>query len=157
MKSYTAKEADMKTQAKWYMIDATDLVLGRLAAYVASGLRGKLKATYTPNVLTGDKYVIINAEKVALTGNKMEGKVYRWHTGFPGGVKERTVKQILTGAHADRVIKDAVKNMIRKGPLRNQMLENLYVYAGTEHPHSAQQPQMVDVASKNRKNKRSAA
>ncbi len=157
MKSYMAKDAEIKTQSKWYLIDATDLVLGRLATYVASGLRGKLKPTYTPNMLTGDKYVIVNAAKVALTGNKFTDKMYRWHTGFPGGVKERTAKQILTGPHAERVIQDAVRNMLRKGPLRNRMIENLYVYSGPDHPHSAQQPQSLDIASKNRKNKRSAA
>ncbi len=157
MKSFMAKDADNKTQAKWYLIDATDLVLGRLAAYVASGLRGKLKPTFTPNTVTGDKYVIINASKVALTGKKLTDKIYRWHTGFPGGVKQRSAKQILTGAYAERVVSDAIKNMIRKGPLRNQMLDGLFVYAGAEHPHSAQQPQALDIASKNRKNKRSAA
>jgi len=154
MKSYMAKEADFKNTTKWYLIDAKDLVLGRLAAYVASGLRGKLKPTYTPHAVTGDRYVIINAADVALTGNKLNDKTYRWHTGFPGGVKERTAKQVLGGAHAERVIQGAVRTMLRSGPLRNQMLKNLYVYAGSEHPHAAQQSQLIDVAARNRKNKK---
>lgn len=153
MKSYMAKEADFNN-TKWYLIDAKDLVLGRLAAYVASGLRGKLKPTYTPHVVTGDRYVIINAAQVALTGNKLSDKTYRWHTGFPGGVKERTAKQVLSGPHAERVIQGAVRTMLRSGPLRNQMLKNLYVYPGADHPHAAQQPQPIDVAARNRKNKK---
>jgi large subunit ribosomal protein L13 len=154
MKSYMAKEAEIKNAAKWYLIDAQDLVLGRLAAYVASGLRGKLKPTYTPHVVTGDKYIIINADKVALTGNKLEDKTYRWHTGFPGGVKQRTAKQVLGGSNAERVIQGAVRTMLRSGPLRNQILKNLFVYAGSDHPHAAQQPQILDVAARNRKNKK---
>lgn len=154
MKSYMAKQAEIKNTAKWYLIDAQDLVLGRLAAYVASGLRGKLKPTYTPHVVTGDKYIIINADKVALTGNKLEDKTYRWHTGFPGGVKQRTAKQVLGGSNAERVIQGAVRTMLRSGPLRNQILKNLFVYAGSDHPHAAQQPQILDVAARNRKNKK---
>ena len=152
MKSYVAKEADIKNQSKWYVIDASGLVLGRLAAFTASRLRGKHRPIYTPHAVTGDKIIIINASKVELTGNKLAGKLYRWHTGFPGGVKERSANQILTGKHPERAIEGAVKNMLDKGPLRTKMLQNLYVYAGAEHPHQAQNPESLDFGSKNSKN-----
>lgn len=152
-KTFVAKEADMKAAQKWVLINAEGLVLGRLASVVASRLIGKHKPIVTRNQPCGDKIVIINAEKVALTGNKRAGKVYRWHTGYPGGVKERTAGQVLEGKHAERVIKGAVNNMIAKGPLRADLMRNLYIYTGTSHPHGAQNPESLDVGVMNRKNK----
>ncbi len=148
MKSYVPKEGDVKNQSKWYVIDATDVVLGRLASFVASRLRGKHKPIFTPHAVTGDKIIIINAGKIGLTGDKLEGKVYRWHTGFPGGVKERTAKQILTGKHAERVLKGAIRTMLGRGTLRNRILENLYVYADANHPHEAQKPEALEFGAK---------
>lgn len=152
MKSYVAKEADIKNQTKWYVIDAEGLVLGRLASIVANRLRGKHKPIFTPGAVTGDNIVIVNAEKVAVTGNKMKDKKYVWHTGYPGGVKERSVEQVLTGPFAQRAIFGAVRNMIAKGPLRERILRNLHIYSGPNHPHQAQSPESLDVGSMNVKN-----
>ncbi len=155
MKTYSAKPADIKKQ--WLLIDAKDLVLGRLAAEVSKILRGKHKATYTPHMDCGDNIVVINAEKVILTGNKMarkDGKIYYHHTGFPGGIKETTAGKMLEGKYPERVIKLAVTRMITRGPLGRKQLGNLYVYPGEEHPHQAQQPVIYDFAAKNTKNKR---
>jgi large subunit ribosomal protein L13 len=154
MKTYTAKPSEI--ERKWFVIDAEGVVLGRLAAIVSQYLRGKHKPTYTPNIDTGDNIVIINAEKVQLTGRKRTDKVYYHHTGHPGGIKQRTAEQILDGDHPQRVIEKAVQRMITRSPLGRAQMKKLHVYAGTEHPHEAQQPEVLDVASMNDKNKRSA-
>jgi len=154
MKTYTAKPSEI--ERKWFVIDAEDVVLGRLAAIVSQYLRGKHKPTYTPNIDTGDNIVIINAEKVKLTGKKRSDKIYYWHTGHPGGIKQRTAEQILDGDHPERVIKKAVQRMITRSPLGKQQMTKLHVYAGSEHPHEAQKPEVLDVAAMNDKNKRSA-
>jgi large subunit ribosomal protein L13 len=153
MKTLSIKPAEV--QKKWLLIDAQDLVLGRLAALVANRLRGKHKASYTPHVDCGDNVIIINAEKVHLTGNKLTDKKFYWHTGYPGGIKERTIGQIISGKHPERVIMKAVERMVPRGPLGRQIMGNLKVYAGSNHPHAAQNPETLDVASLNRKNKRS--
>jgi large subunit ribosomal protein L13 len=154
MKTYTAKPSEI--ERKWFVIDAEDVVLGRLAAIVSQYLRGKHKPTYTPNIDTGDNIIVINADKVKLTGKKRSDKVYYWHTGHPGGIKQRTAEQILDGDHPERVIEKAVQRMITRSPLGKQQMRKLHVYAGSEHPHEAQQPEVLDVASMNDKNKRSA-
>jgi large subunit ribosomal protein L13 len=154
MKSYLAKPAEI--QKKWILIDAKGLVVGRLATLVAMRLRGKHLPTYTPHVDCGDNVVIINAAKVVLTGRKRERKVYHHHTGYIGGIKDRTAKSILEGRFPERVVEKAVERMLPRGPLGRQQLGNLKVYAGAEHPHEAQQPQTLDVASMNRKNMRAA-
>ena len=154
MKTYSAKSAEV--EKKWVMIDASGLVVGRLASIVALRLRGKHKPTYTPHVDDGDNVVIVNAEKIVLTGRKREKKVYHHHTGFIGGIKERTAKSILEGKHPERIVEKAVERMLPRGPLARVQLGNLRVYPGAEHPHAAQQPQALDVGAMNRKNKRSA-
>lgn len=154
MKSYVAKPADV--EKKWVLIDAEGLVVGRLASIIAMRLRGKHKATFTPHVDCGDNVIVINAEKVAFTGNKRQDKTYYWHTGHPGGIKERKAGQILDGRFPERVVEKAVQRMLPRGPLGRQQLGNLRVYPGAEHPHEAQQPQVLDVAALNSKNKRSA-
>jgi len=154
MKTYSAKPAEI--QKKWILIDAKGLVVGRLATLVAMRLRGKHLPTYTPHVDCGDNVIIINAAKVVLTGRKRERKVYHNYTGYIGGIKERTAKSILEGRFPERVVEKAVERMLPRGPLGRQQLGNLRVYAGTEHPHEAQQPATVDVASMNRKNMRAA-
>jgi large subunit ribosomal protein L13 len=154
MKSYLAKPAEV--QKKWILIDAKGLVVGRLATLVAMRLRGKHLPTYTPHVDCGDNVIIINAAKVVLTGRKRERKVYHHHTGYIGGIKERTAKSILEGRFPERVVEKAVERMLPRGPLGRQQLGNLKVYGGAEHPHEAQQPQPLDVASMNRKNMRAA-
>lgn len=153
MKTYSARPADV--EKKWYVVDAEDLVLGRLASIIAIRLRGKHKPMYTPHIDCGDNIVVINAEKVKLTGRKREQKTYYWHTGHPGGIKERKAGQILDGAHPERIVQKAVERMISRNPLGRQQMKKLHVYAGTEHPHTAQQPEVLDVASMNPKNKRS--
>ncbi len=153
MKTYSAKPGEVSK--KWVLIDAENLVLGRLAVLVAMRLRGKHKAQYTPHVDCGDNVVIINAEKVHLTGRKREREVFHWHTGFPGGVKTLTFAERLDGRFPERVIAKAVERMLPKeSPLARQQLRNLRVYKGTEHPHEAQQPAPLDVAALNRRNKR---
>lgn len=154
MTTYSAKPADI--EKKWVMIDATGLVVGRLASIVAMRLRGKHKPTYTPHVDDGDKVIIVNADKVVLTGRKREQKVYRHHTGFIGGIKERTAKSILDGKFPERVLEKAVERMLPRGPLGRVQLGNLRVYAGPDHPHAAQSPEKLDLAVLNRKNTRSA-
>ena len=154
MKTYSAKPAEV--EKKWVLVDAEDIVLGRLATQVAVILRGKHKPSFTPHVDCGDNVVVINAEKVKLTGNKLTDKKFYWHTGHPGGIKERSMEQILDGAHPERVVMKAVERMLPKGPLGRQQMKNLRVYAGTEHPHEAQQPEVLDLAARNVKNKRSA-
>jgi large subunit ribosomal protein L13 len=154
MKTYSAKPADI--QKKWVMIDANGLIVGRLASIVAMRLRGKHKPTYTPHVDCGDNVIIINAAKAVLSGRKRERKVYYHHTGFIGGIKERTAKSILEGKFPQRVVEKAIERMLPRGPLGRQQLSNLRVYPGPEHPHEAQQPESLDVAAMNRKNMRSA-
>jgi large subunit ribosomal protein L13 len=155
MKTYTAKPADI--QKKWILIDAEGVVLGRLASLVAMRLRGKNKATFTPHMDMGDNVIIINAEKIQITGKKRTDKIYYWHTGHPGGIKQRTAGEILEGAHPERVLTKAIQRMLPGGPLSRQQMTNLRIYAGTEHGHEAQNPEVVDVKSMNSKNTRSAS
>ena len=154
MKTFSQKTADV--QKKWWLIDADGLVLGRLATIIAMRLRGKHKPTYTPHVDCGDNIIVINAEKVVLTGRKLDGKVYRHHTGFIGGIKERTARFILEGRFPERVVEKAVERMLPRGPLGRRQLGNLRVYKGAEHPHAAQKPEPLELATMNRKNVRSA-
>jgi large subunit ribosomal protein L13 len=154
MKTFTAKLAEI--EKKWVLIDATGLVVGRLASIIAMRLRGKHRPNYTPHVDCGDNVIVINAEKAVLTGRKMEKKVYYHHTGFPGGVKERTAKFIMEGKFPERVIEKAVERMLDEGPMARQQFSNLRVYKGDKHPHDAQQPEAIDIGKLNRKNKRSA-
>ena len=152
MSTYVAKPATV--EKKWILIDAQGLVVGRLASLVAMRLKGKHKAIYTPHVDCGDNVVIINADKVVFTGAKRDDKVYYRHTGYPGGIKERTPRQILDGKHPERVVEKAVERMLARGPLQRQLMRNLRIYKGTEHPHIAQNPVTLDVAKLNRKNVR---
>ena len=152
MSTYTAKPSDITK--KWVLIDATDLVVGRLASIVALRLRGKLLPTFTPNMDMGDNVIVINAEKVKLTGKKLDQRKFFWHTGYPGGIKDRTQRQLLTGRFPERVLENAVRRMLPGGPLGRQQLRNLRVYAGDQHPHEAQSPEKVDVAAMNSKNVR---
>lgn len=154
MKTFSAKPAEITK--KWIVIDATGLVVGRLATLVATRLRGKHLPIYTPHVDCGDNVIIINAAKVVLTGRKRENKVYYHHTGFIGGIKERTAASILDGRFPERVVEKAIERMIPRGPLGRVQMGNLRVYAGAEHPHEAQQPEAFDVGVLNRKNKRAA-
>jgi len=154
MKTYSATPKDI--EKKWIVIDADGLVLGRLAAIIADRLRGKHKTTYTPHMDCGDHVVVINAEKVHLTGKKMADKRYYHYSGHPGGIKETSPAKVLGGAHPERVITLAVERMVPRGPLGRQQMKHLRVYAGPSHPHEAQAPVVLDVAAMNRKNKRSA-
>ena len=154
MKTYIAKPSDI--ESKWFVVDAEDVVLGRMAAIISQYLRGKHKPTYTPNIDTGDNIIVINAEKVKLTGRKRTDKIYYWHTGHPGGIKQRTAEQLLDGDHPTRVIEKAVKRMVTASPLGRAQLKKLHIYAGTDHPHAAQKPEVLDIASMNDKNKRGA-
>ncbi len=154
MTTVSAKPKEL--QRDWFVIDAENLVLGRLATEVAKILRGKHKPIYTPNQDCGDNVIIINAEKVALTGKKLTDKKYYWHTGHPGGIKERTPEAIFRGKHPQRVVELAVRRMISRNTLGRQMMTKLHVYAGAEHPHAAQQPKTLDLAAQNSKNKRVA-
>jgi large subunit ribosomal protein L13 len=142
---------------KWVVVDADGVVLGRLAAEIAKILRGKHRASFTPHVDCGDNVIVVNAEKVKLTGNKLQDKVFYWHTNHPGGIKQRTMGQILGGKYPERVITKAVERMVPRGPLGRQQMRNLRVYAGPAHPHEAQQPAVLDIAKRNAKNKRSSA
>ena len=154
MKTYSAKPSEI--EKKWLLIDAEDIVLGRLAATVSTLLRGKHKPTYTPHMDCGDNVVIINAGKIKLTGKKRKDKVYYRHTGYPGGIKSRTAGEILDGKFPERVVIKAVERMVPRGPLGRQQMRNLRVFAGADHAHEAQQPEFFDIASKNPKNKRNA-
>lgn len=153
MKTFSATPSDI--EKKWILIDADGVVLGRLASQVAKILRGKHKPSFTPHMDCGDNVIVINAEKVKLTGKKASDKVYYWHTGYPGGIKQRTAGQIIEGEHPERVILKAVERMITRNRLGRQQMKNLRVYAGGEHPHDAQQPETLDLAAMNPKNKRS--
>ncbi len=152
MKTFSATPADI--DKKWILIDAEGVVLGRLASIVAMRLRGKHKPSFTPNMDMGDNVIVINADKVQLTGKKRSDKNYYWHTGHPGGIKSRTADQILEGAHPERVVTQAVKRMLPGNRLARQQMTNLRVYAGAEHPHEAQSPEVLDVKSMNSKNTR---
>jgi large subunit ribosomal protein L13 len=154
MKTYSAKPAEV--DKKWVMIDAQGLVVGRLASIIALRLRGKHKPSYTPHVDCGDNVIVVNAEKVVLTGRKVQQKVYRHHTGYVGGIKERSAKFILEGRFPERIVEKAVERMLPRGPLGRVQLGNLRVYKGPDHPHAAQSPEPLDVGAMNRKNKRSA-
>ena len=154
MKTYSAKPSEI--DKPWFVIDAEGVVLGRLAVVIANRLRGKHKPTYTPHMDCGDHIVVINAEKVHLTGNKRADKIFHWHTGYPGGIKSRTMAQRLDGKHPERVILKAVERMVPRGPLGRRQMSNLRVYAGTEHPHEAQPPDVLRVAAMNPTNKRTA-
>ncbi len=152
MKTFSAKPAEVEKD--WVLIDADGLVVGRLASLVASRLRGKHKPTFTPHVDCGDNVIIINADKVHLTGKKRQDKVYYRHTGYPGGIKSTTPDKVLEGQFPERVLELAIKRMLPGGPLSRKQLKNLKIYAGTEHPHEAQKPELLDVAAMNSKNKR---
>jgi large subunit ribosomal protein L13 len=152
MKTFNAKPSEVVK--KWVVIDADGVVLGRLASIVSMHLRGKHLPSYSPHVDMGDNIIIVNAEKVKLTGNKLSNKIFHWHTGHPGGIKGRTIGQLLTGRYPERVIEKAVERMITRGPLGRQQMKNLRVYAGPAHPHEAQQPEALDVGAMNPKNKR---
>ncbi len=154
MKTYTATPADI--DKKWFIIDAQGVVLGRLASIIAARLRGKHKASFTPHMDMGDNIIVINADKVQMTGRKRSDKIYYWHTGHPGGIKQRTAEQILEGKFPERVLTKAVKRMLPGGPLSRQQMTNLRIYAGETHPHEAQNPEVLDVAAMNPKNTRSA-
>jgi large subunit ribosomal protein L13 len=154
MKTFTAKPAEI--EKKWVLIDASGLIVGRLATIIAMRLRGKHRPNYTPHVDCGDNVVVINAEKVVLTGRKLEQKVYHHHTGYPGGIKERKAKFILEGKFPERVIEKAVERMLDEGPLARKQFGNLRVYKGGQHPHEAQKPETLDVGRMNRKNVRIA-
>ncbi len=154
MNTISLKPAEVRK--KWIVIDADGVVLGRLAAFVANRLRGKHLPAYTPHVDCGDNVIVVNAEKVRLTGHKLTDKVFQWHTGHPGGIKERTTGQVLEGRFPERVIVKAVERMVPRGPLGRKQMRNLKVYAGPEHPHAAQAPEQIDLAALNPKNKRTA-
>ena len=152
MKTFSLRKEDVKKD--WFIVDAQDVVLGRLAAMIATRIRGKHKPTYTPHVDCGDHIIVINADKVRITGNKRADKTYYRHTGYPGGIKSATAGEILSGKFPERVLKKAVERMLPKGPLGRQVFTNLRVYTGSEHPHVAQNPKVLDVAAMNDKNKR---
>lgn len=154
MATFSQKPADVVK--KWILIDAQDVVLGRMASIVAYRLRGKHKPSFTPHVDDGDNVIIINAGKVKLTGKKYENKIYYWHTGHPGGIKQRTARAILEGRFPERVVQKAIERMMPGGPLSRKQMKNLRVYAGAEHEHVAQNPEVLDVAGMNPKNKRIA-
>ena len=152
MKTYSVRPADIVK--KWYLVDATDLVLGRLAVVLATYVRGKHKVYFTPNIDCGDHVVVVNAEKIKLTGNKLNNHMHYWHTGYPGGIKSKSYAQILEGKNPQEAIQLAVKRMVPKGPLGKQQLKKLYVYSGDKHPHDAQKPEPIDLKTMNKKNKR---
>ena len=152
MKTYAAKPGE--TEKKWVLIDADGLVVGRLASLIAVRLKGKHKASYTPHVDGGDNVIVINAEKVVLTGRKRDDKLYQWHTGHPGGLKETTPRRIFAGKFPERILQKAVERMLKRGPLQRKLMRNLKVYAADKHPHEAQKPELLDVKALNRKNVR---
>ena len=156
MFGHTHSTKGAEVEKKWILIDAKGLVVGRLATIVAMHLRGKHKPSFTPHVDDGDNIIIVNADKVVLTGRKLDQKVYYHHTGFIGGIKERSAKFIMEGRFPERIVEKAVERMLPRGPLGRQQLSNLRVYTGAEHPHVAQNPVTLDVASLNSKNVRSA-
>ncbi len=153
MKTYSAKPTEV--EKKWLLIDADGIALGRLASIIAMRLRGKHKPMYTPHIDCGDNVIVINAEKVRITGRKKQNDVFYWHTGFPGGIKGRSKGQILESEFPERVIENAVRRMMPKeSPLARQQMTNLRLFAGPKHDHEAQNPEVLDVAAMNPKNKR---
>jgi large subunit ribosomal protein L13 len=154
MGTYTATPAEI--EKRWVVIDAEGVVLGRLASIVAMRLRGKHKAIFTPHMDTGDNVIVINADKVQLTGNKRVEKTYYRHTGYPGGIKSTTAEKVLEGKHPERVVEMAIKRMLPGNKLSRKIMGNLRVYAGAEHPHEAQDPEVLDVKAMNKKNTRTA-
>ena len=152
MKSYVAKPGEI--EKKWVLIDADGLVVGRLATIIAMRIKGKHKAAYTPHVDVGDNVIVINAEKVVFTGNKTDDKIYYRHTGYPGGIKTRTPRQMLDSKFPERILEKAVERMLKRGPLQRKLMRNLKVYKGPAHPHEAQKPEPLDVKTLNRKNVR---
>ena len=152
MKTYVARPSEVNR--KWLLIDAENLVLGRLSVILANYVRGKHKPCFTPSTDCGDNVVVINAEKVLLTGKKLDGKIHYWHTGYPGGIKSETYGEILKSKKPQKAIQLAVKRMVPKGPLGREQLKKLYIYNGEEHPHTAQKPELVDISVMNKKNKR---
>ena len=154
MKTFVAKPHEV--ERKWYVIDAEDMILGRMAAQIANILRGKHLPIFTPHVDCGDNIIVINADKVVFTGKKLQDKVYYRHTGHPGGIKEARAGDILEGRFPERVLQKAVERMLPGGPLSRKQMKNLKIYAGSEHPHEAQQPVALDVAAMNSKNARQA-
>ncbi len=152
MKTFTARPSEI--EKKWFLVDAKDLVLGRLSVVIANYVRGKHKAIYTPNIDCGDNVVVINAEKIVLTGKKMDDKIHYWHTGYPGGIKSRSYGDMLESKKPEKVIKLAVKRMIPKGPLGKQQIKKLFIYSGEDHPHKAQNPELLNIEAMNKKNKR---
>ena len=153
MSTFTPKKSEI--QRSWHLVDAEGLILGRMATEVAQLLRGKHKPTFTPHMDCGDNVIVINADKVQLTGNKRQENYY-WHTGYPGGIKSRTKEDILEGEHPERVLTLAVKRMLPSNRLSRKIMTNLRVYAGSDHPHEAQAPEILDVKSMNSKNTRVA-
>jgi large subunit ribosomal protein L13 len=151
MSTFSAKPADI--EKKWVVIDASGLVVGRLASLIALRLRGKHKPSFTPHVDDGDNVIVVNAAKVVFTGRKRDQKNYYHHTGFIGGIKERSAKSIFEGRFPERILEKAVERMLPRGPLGRKQLGNLRVYPGAEHPHEAQKPEALDVGALNRKNK----
>jgi large subunit ribosomal protein L13 len=152
----TASLRPADVEKKWIVVDAENAVVGRLASFIAMRLRGKHRADYTPNVDCGDNVVVINADKVKFTGRKLERKIYYWHTGHPGGIKQRTAGQLLDGKHPERVLEKAVERMLPKeSPLARKQLTHLKVYNSAEHPHEAQSPEVIDFKGLNTKNVRS--
>jgi large subunit ribosomal protein L13 len=152
MKTYFAKAGE--TEKKWILIDGEGLVVGRLASLIAMRLKGKHKASYTPHVDGGDNVIVINAEKVVFSGNKIDDKIYYRHTGYPGGIKERTPRRLYDSKFPERILQLAVGRMLKRGPLQRKLMRNLKVYKGASHPHEAQQPEVLDVKLLNRKNAR---
>ena len=149
----TASAKPAEVEKKWHLIDADGLVVGRLAVIIANHLRGKHKVTFTPHVDCGDHVVVINADKVKFTGNKLKQQIYYKHTGYIGGIKAITAEKVLAGKFPERVLEKAVERMVPRGPLGRAQMRALHLYAGTEHPHGGTQPQPLDVAILNRKNK----
>ncbi|MDZ7588386.1 MAG: 50S ribosomal protein L13 [Parasphingorhabdus sp.] len=156
MKALTKQTQSIKpadVEKKWLLIDAEGLVVGRVASIIANILRGKHKPSYTPHVDCGDHVIVINADKVRFTGNKLQQKVYYKHTGYIGGIKGITAGKVLDGRFPERVLEKAVERMVPRGPLGRDQMRALHLYNGTDHPHDGQKPETLDVASMNRKNK----
>jgi large subunit ribosomal protein L13 len=152
MKTYSIRPFEI--DKKWYIINAEGLVLGRLASVISSRLRGKHKPGYTPHMDCGDNIIVINAGKVHLTGKKLKDKLFYWHTGYPGGIKSQSSEIALKSKHPERLLQRAVRRMVPRGPLGRTQLKNLKIFPGAEHSHEAQQPESLDVAAMNSKNKK---
>jgi large subunit ribosomal protein L13 len=152
MQTVSAKPAEVEKE--WVVIDATNLIVGRLASQIALRLRGKHRPDFTPHVDCGDNVIVVNADKVIFTGRKFDQQMYYKHTGYPGGIKERSARQVIEGRFPERVIEAAVRRMMPRGPLGRRQMKNLRVYAGSDHPHEAQQPRALDLAAQNKKNVR---